>query len=126
MESRESGLNVFVQTEHQIVHLKEKFPGNAEDEQWMRELAGEEDWITVTAGVRIGRNPHEVRAWKEAGHTIFFLKLGWTDMPFWVQASKFTKCFPQLIETARRAKRGSSFTVSVNGRIDNPPIRSHD
>jgi hypothetical protein len=32
--------------------------------------------------VRISRNPHEVRAWKEAGHTIFFLKPGWTDLTF--------------------------------------------
>ena len=84
----------------------------------MGQLADEENWIIVTADVRIGKNPHEIRAWKEAGHTIFFLKPGWTDMTFWHQATKFTRCFPDLIATAARAPRGSSFTVSVNGKIE--------
>jgi hypothetical protein len=37
----------------------------------MKQLAQQEDWIIVTADVRIGKNPHEIAAWKEAGHTIF-------------------------------------------------------
>ena len=85
----------------------------------MDELADKANWIIVTADMRIGKNPHEIRAWKEAGHTIFFLKPGWTDMPFWTQANKFTKSFPQIIECARRARPGSSFIVSVNGKVEN-------
>ena len=84
----------------------------------MRALAQEQDLIIVTADVRIGKNPHEVEAWKQAGHTIFFLKPGWTDMKFWDQAQKFTKCFPQIIEKSKTARRGSSFVVSVNGKIE--------
>jgi hypothetical protein len=112
------GLNIFASPAHTVVHLKDKFPANTEDAQWMKELAAEEDWIVVTADVRIGKNPHEVKAWKEAGHTIFFLKSGWTDMAFWVQAYKFTKCFPDLIEKAEKAKRASAFIVSANGKIE--------
>jgi hypothetical protein len=111
------GLNGFVTPEHQVVHLKDRFPPATDDVDWMRELAGETDWIILTADVRIGKNPQEVAAWKQAGHTIFFLKPGWTDMAFWDQAQKFTKCFPSIIEKASRAARGSSFVVSVNGRI---------
>ena len=112
------GLNGFVSPDHQVIHLKERFPANADDIDWMRKLAQAEDLIIVTADVRIGKNPQEVEAWKQAGHTIFFLKPGWTDMMFWVQAQKFTKCFPSIIEKARFAKRGSSFIVSVNGKIE--------
>ncbi len=84
----------------------------------MKELSEQENWIIITADVRIGKNPHEIAAWKQAGHTIFFLKPGWTDMRFWDQAQKFTKCFPQIIEKAKTAKCGSSFIVSVNGKIE--------
>ncbi len=112
------GLNAFVQPEHQVLHLKERFPGNTEDSAWMKALAQEQELVIVTADVRIGRNPHEIRAWQEAGHTLFFLKPGWTDMTFWEQAQKFTKCFPQLIEAALSAKKGSSFIVSANGKIN--------
>ncbi len=97
--------------------LKERYPPNVEDERWMRELAGENDWIMITAHVRISRNPHEVRAGQEAGHTIFFLKPGWTDLTFWEQMNKFSRCFSEIIQTAGRAGRGSCFFVSVHGKI---------
>jgi hypothetical protein len=112
------GLNGFVAPEHEVIHLKERFPVNTDDVEWMNRLAHEQDLIIITADVRIGKNPHEIEAWKQAGHTIFFLKPGWTDMKFWDQAQKFTKCFPQIIEKARSARRGSSFMISANGKIE--------
>jgi hypothetical protein len=111
-------LHVLVQPEHKVVHLKDRFEPNVEDEEWMRTLAREESWVIVTADVRIRRNPHEVAAWKEAGHTVFFLKPGWTDLSFWDQAAKFTKSFPEIRSTAERARRGSGFLVGVNGKIE--------
>jgi hypothetical protein len=111
-------MSAAVEPEHKVVHLKERFPANEEDEKWMRELAAEKDWVIVTADVRISRNQHEVRAWQEAGHTIFFLKPGWTNLTFWEQMNKFTKCFPEIIRSAERAEPGSSFFVSVNGKIE--------
>ncbi|MBI2928714.1 MAG: DUF5615 family PIN-like protein [Verrucomicrobia bacterium] len=112
------GLNALVEPEHKIVHLKDRFAPNVEDEEWMKTLAQEQCWVIITADVRIRRNPHEVRAWKEAGHTVFFLKPGWTDLTFWEQANKFTKSFPDIISTAERAKLGAGFLVSVNGKIE--------
>lgn len=107
-----------VEPDHQVCHLRDEFAPNVEDIVWMKGLAGKEDWVIVTADVRISRNPHEVRAWEEAGHTIFFLKPGWTDLTFWEQANKFTKCFPQVIVEAQRATRGAAFLIAVNGKIE--------
>ena len=112
------GLNEFVSPEHRVIHLKELFPAGMDDSEWMVKLPEKENWVIVTADVRIGKNPHEIAAWKEAGHTIFFLKPGWLKMTFWDQAQKFVKCFPQIIETGVRARRGSSFMVSANGKIE--------
>jgi len=84
----------------------------------MKDLADCHDrWIIVTADVRIGTNPHEVKAWKQAGHVVFFMKSGWLDFDFWTQVQKFTKYFPQIIEKSERAKPGESFQVGVNGKI---------
>ena len=55
------------------------------------------------------------KAWQTARRTIFFLKPGWTDLRFWEQAAKFTRCFPDLI---KEAERGSAFILSVNGKIE--------
>jgi hypothetical protein len=112
------GLNEMVQPDHHVEHLIDRFEGNTEDAAWMDALSKRADLVIITADVRIRRNPHEVKAWQEAGHTIFFLKPGWTDLRFLEQANKFTKCFPDLIKEAERAERGSAFIVSVNGKIE--------
>jgi hypothetical protein len=112
------GLNEMVEPDHHVEHLTDRFAANTEDAVWMKSLASQSDLVIVTADVRIRRNPHEVKAWQEAGHTIFFLKPGWTDLTFWEQANKFTKCFPDLIKEAEHAERGSAFMVSVNGKIE--------
>jgi hypothetical protein len=113
------GLNGFVSPDHEVIHLKDQFSADTRDIDWMKALAGEKDLIIITGDVRIGKNPQEVRAWKQAGHTIFFLKQGWIGLEFWVQAQKFVKCFPSIIAKAKSAQRGSSFMVSVNGKIEN-------
>jgi hypothetical protein len=113
------GLDQMVHPEHRVVHLRDEFLPNVEDAVWMKALAKEQDLVIITADAAISRNPHEVKAWKEAGHTVFFLKPGWTDLTFWEQANKFTRCFPQIISEAMRSKRGASFIVQVNGKVRN-------
>jgi hypothetical protein len=110
-------VHVLVAPEHQVVHLKDRFAANTLDETWMSALAREIDWVIVSADLRIRKNPHEVEAWKAAGHTTFFLKDRWIEMDFWTQAWKLVKCFPDIIAQARRSKPGDAFVVTVNGKI---------
>lgn len=84
----------------------------------MKDLAEESNWIILSGDVAISRNPHEIAAWKEAGHTIFFLKAGWTHIGFWDQVQKLAKCFPDILVRAQRARPGDSFSVTVNGKIE--------
>ncbi len=85
----------------------------------MQELAHKNEWIIISGDVAISRNPHEIEAWKTAGHTIFFLKPGWTNVAFWQQVQKLGKCFPDIMLAAKQAKRGTAFLVTVNGKIEN-------
>lgn len=111
-------LDELVRPEHQVIHLKENFPADAADVVWMRALAKESDWVIVSGDLQIRKNPHEIKAWQEAGHTTFFLKKGWIDLTFWDQAWKFAKAFPELIATAQRARKGSAFFLTPNGKIE--------
>jgi hypothetical protein len=112
------GLNAFVSPAHQVIPWKDQFAAEADDSFWMARLTPEERWIIVTADSRIGSNPHEIEAWKQAGHTVFFLKPGWLKMPFWEQAQRLVECFPKIIKQAERAERGSAFFVRPNGKIE--------
>jgi hypothetical protein len=112
------GFNQFVLGEHEVIHLRDRFAANTPDVEWMRALAGESGWVILSGDVAIGRNPHEIEAWKTAGHTIFFLKAGWTNIEFWQQVQKLAKCFSEIIDRAQRARPGDSFRVNVNGKIE--------
>jgi hypothetical protein len=111
-------LDLLVEPEHRVIHLKEKFAADTPDTVWMRALAKEPDWIIISGDLQIRRNPHEIKAWQEAGHTTFFLKKGWIDLPRWDQVWKFAKAFPELIVTAERARNGSAFFITPNGKIE--------
>jgi hypothetical protein len=111
-------LHLLVEPDHEVVHLKDRFSADAPDEEWMTALAKQKDWIIVSGDLRIRRNPHVMEAWKSAGHTVFFLKPGWINLPFWTQTWKFVKCFPEMVTTAAKAKSGSEFFVATNGRIE--------
>jgi len=110
-------LHVLAAPEHEVIHLKEKFPQDSSDEAWMNGLAKELDWVIISGDNRITKNPHEIEAWRAAGHTTFFLKPGWTNYDFWTQAYKFVKCFPDIIARAGKAKSGEFFLVAGNGKI---------
>ena len=84
----------------------------------MQELAAEPGWVIISTDVRIGKNRHEIEAWKQVGHTIFFLKSGWTNIDFWAQVQKLAKCFAEIVELAQRAKPGDSFQITVKGKIE--------
>lgn len=111
------GFHQFVLGEHEVVHLRDRFSQDTPDVEWMRALAAESPWIILSRDVAIGHNPHKVEAWKAAGHTIFFLKTGWTNIEFWPQVQKLARCFPEIIQFARRANPGDSFIITVNGKI---------
>ena len=111
------GLNEMVEPGHQVVHLRDKFAPNVEDVVWMKALAAEEDWVIITADVRIVVAIHMRFVLGKKPDIPFFLKPGWTDLTFcWNQANKFTKCFPQVIAQAERAERAAAFVITVNGR----------
>jgi hypothetical protein len=113
-------LDCLTQPKHSVRHLRDLFAPETPDVTWMQELARQGSWIILSADVAISRNPHEVRAWKEAGHPIFFLKDAWRHQHLWEQASRICHLFPSIIECAERAKPGDAFFVPFKGQIQGP------
>jgi len=110
-------LEALVSPEHQVTHWKDQFAAGSDDSVLMAQLGQQEPWVIITADPRIGQNPHEIEAWKQAGHTVFFLKPRWLNLTFWKQTQTLVECFPEIIRHSERADRGSAFFVSVGGKI---------
>jgi hypothetical protein len=104
---------------HQVLHLRQLFPPNTRDEEWLRGLKerGEQDSVVITADPRIYRNPALKAAWIESHMTVFFLR-SFADFLHREQAAKLVRWWPTIVEAARKAKPGQGFSVSVNGKVE--------
>ncbi|OGV62176.1 MAG: hypothetical protein A3K19_01305 [Lentisphaerae bacterium RIFOXYB12_FULL_65_16] len=111
-------LNATAQPGHGVVHVRDRFPAHSDTVHWTAALAHETGLSILTVELRTRPTPHALRAWQEAGHTIFFLKPGWLRLPFEKQTDKLAKFLPALIERALQAPRGTCFSVAVNGTIE--------
>ena len=98
-----------------VVHLREKYPANTPDVDWMTALAKEGSWVVITADYRISKNPHELQAWKEAGLIVFFLRKSWLSIGFWDQAWQLIKQWPRIPSVASGARPGQGFLVPLRG-----------
>jgi hypothetical protein len=110
-------LNEMVKPDHSFTHLQDKFAPDTKDADWIGGLGREGEWIVISGDYRIGKSAHERRAWHESGLTAFFLSKGWTNIPPLQQHSKLALILDNIIEQAQRAKPGSGFSVSMNGKI---------
>lgn len=110
-------LNEMVKPEHSFAHSQDIFPAKTKDEEWIRQLGTEGNWIVISGDYRIGKNAHERAAWHQSGLTVFFLNKGWTNLPPLQQHSKLALILDDIVEHASTAKQGAGFMISVNGKI---------
>lgn len=101
---------------YEIVHLREKFDGDADDVDWIPALAADGDWVIVSGDPRISRSPPEQQAWYESGLTAFFFASGFTEKRFWKQAEIVVRWWPRLVLQARECKQGSGFIMPNEGK----------
>ena len=59
--------------EYELVHLTNKFTADAKDEDWIRSLAKDGDWVIISGDPRLSRSQAQRKAWQESGLTAFFL-----------------------------------------------------
>jgi hypothetical protein len=63
--------------EHQIVALRDKFPANIKDVDWIKALDNEGSWASLTTERRLKTRPHERLALDRSRIVFFFLTGAW-------------------------------------------------
>ena len=58
---------------HEVVALRDKFPPNISDKDWITELSREGGWTVLSSDRRILKNPTERAALRSSNLTAFFL-----------------------------------------------------
>ncbi len=110
-------VNILKQLSVDAIHLKEIFPADTEDTDWIPR-AGAEGWIIVTADRMIRRIPAELLALKQSGTTALFLKETFLKKGIWQQAEWLIKTWQTTEVEARRLAPGMMALVKENGRLE--------
>jgi PIN domain-containing protein len=111
-------LNCLAEPGHKVVHLRDRFPLDIADVDWLTALAEEEGWAIISGDSSIARNPHEKEAWQQCGHPMFFCKHALLMQRRWEQAARFCHVFPEIIDRAQRARPPDVFQIPVRGKIE--------
>jgi len=100
-----------------VEHLKEKFPPDTPDVEWIEKLSKEGEWFIITRDNQIRKKSHEIKAWQESHIPIVFLQKSWINRNLWEMAWRLIKYWPELKESVNRNRKNESFQLTINGTI---------
>ena len=103
---------------HSAVPLRDIFPANTPDSEWINSLSqSSQDWVVITHDRRISKKPHERAALESTDLKIFFLDSGWSGFSPSQTTQKLLKYWDKIIEQAEDSEPGTSFLIQVRGGI---------
>lgn len=98
----------------QVCHLREKFPPNVADLDWIASLGDEGGWTVITHDL-IYRVPQQKEALRKGRVVAFFLTKGWAQLPHLEQARKLIGLWEKIKQVASRSKPGDFYRVPTSG-----------
>ncbi len=93
-----------------VEHLRQKFPEDISDVEWIERLAKEGEWSVITQD-RLIRNPLEREAFRRSGLTVFVLTKAWANHRNWEKAAQLVRWWPRIMEQAGLVEGGAAFEV---------------
>jgi len=94
---------------HSVVALKDKFPANTCDEEWIQALADEGDWVVISHDKFNKGLEREVL--RRAGLKVFMLNKSWGPHKFWDKAHQLVRWWPAIVAQAERLEGAAAFEV---------------
>lgn len=95
---------------HEVIHLKDKFPRDAADIEWVSTLKEEGGWVIISQD-QFRKSDLEKKAFRECGLVVFCLAKQWSKENYWKKAQKLIQWWPAIIEQSERVSGGAAFRV---------------
>lgn len=104
----------------EVIHLRDRFPANAKDHDWITDLTLSGAWAVISQDV-FKKNDLEREALRRSGLIVFALDPQWSQRNHWDKAQNLVKWWPAIMEQCARIKGGASYRVSWRysaGRVE--------
>ena len=99
-------LHALFELEHEIVALRDRFPDNTPDIEWIEELDQQGAWAVLTRDLRIRTRPHERKAMDASRIVFFFLAGAWRKSDVAETAVRLIRLVPKMAAQVELADRG--------------------
>lgn len=94
----------------EVVHLKDRFPQNIKDEDWINALASEGAWAVISQDA-LNKNHLEKAALRKSGLIVFTLQRQWTQEAHWNKAQNLVRWWPAIMDQSKKYKGGAAPAV---------------
>lgn len=100
---------------HEVVALRDKYPANAKDEDWIVELGRQAGgWVVISGDIKIAKRPSEREAWRSSALIGFFLAPAWSGLTNIERAARLLLWWPKIVAQADLIAPGAIFQLPVN------------
>jgi hypothetical protein len=99
--------------DHHIMALRDSFPENAPDVEWITALSDQGGCAVLTKDLRIRTRPHERAALDRSRIVFFFLAAGWRKYGMEETAARLIRLIPKMAAQCELADRGR-FELPIN------------
>lgn len=110
-------LNELFVGQHEIIALRDKFPANTADIDWINALNKEGKWVIISGDRRITRNKAEKRAFVSSKLIGFFLSSSLKDAKVTIQMQRILALWDDICLLADRVDGGSLFELQRKSGI---------
>lgn len=102
----------------EIVHLRETWPQDAKDEEWLPALIREGDWVILTHDRSIRRD-HEyiVDTLRTSSCVAIFLAKSWQEMRLVSRHAKLLLYFERMVAEVAKSRRGTVLHLGPRGKL---------
>lgn len=97
---------------HSVFHLKDCYPADTPDADWIDGLSKEGRWVIITHDNF--NKGLEREALRRAGLLVFFLDKSWRNHKFWEKAYQLVRWWPRIVEQAEGIQGGAAFKIAWN------------
>jgi hypothetical protein len=106
-------LNELFGEHHEVVSLREKFPPNTSDTDWIAALSAEGGWVVVSGDRSIARTRAEYEAFRASKLLGFFLSRSLQKATVQTQMSRLLQLWDGMEALSKTARSGSMFELPM-------------
>jgi hypothetical protein len=105
----------------EAIHLRDRFPPNIKDHDWINALAQDGDWVVISQD-GLQKNDLEREALRQSGLIVFALHKQWAGQSHWPKSQNLVRWWPSILAQSQKIRGGAAFRVpwrhSGGGRFD--------